>query len=159
MNSFGRVGVVWTGAHKGLMTDILRGEWGMKGFALTDYSNTGKTFDVMLGVLAGTDSWDCSAQGLNTWSDKLLKWKDKEDAELTWAMRNATHRILYTVANSNAMNGMSPSSRIVDVTPWWKACIYGLMGVTGIGMVASGTLDVIAIINRKKAKKEEEPAA
>lgn len=154
MNSFGRVGVVWTGAHKGLMTDILRGEWGMRGFALTDYSNTGKTFDVMLGVMAGTDSWDCSAQGLNTWSDKLLKWKEKEDAELTWAMRNATHRILYTVANSNAMNGMSPSSRIVSVTPWWKACVYGLIGGSGVAMICAGTLDVLAILNRKKNKKQ-----
>ena len=159
MNSFGRVGVVWTGAHEGLMTTILRGEWGMRGFALTDYSNTGKTFDVKFGVLAGTDSWDCSAQGPGSWSDVLLKWEAQQDVELTWAMRNATHRILYTVANSNAMNGMSPSSKIVAVTPWWKACIYGLMGVTGVAMVASGALDVLAIINRKKAKKEEEPAA
>ena len=31
MNSFARLGVVWSGGHEGLMTNVLRGEWGMKG--------------------------------------------------------------------------------------------------------------------------------
>lgn len=32
MNAFSRVGVIWSGAHEGLMTHVLRGEWGCKGF-------------------------------------------------------------------------------------------------------------------------------
>ena len=155
MNSFSRVGVVWTGAHEGLMTNILRNEWGMRGFGLTDYSNTGKTYDVKLGVMAGTDSWDCSAQGPGSWSDKLMQWESKGDVELTWAMRDATHRILYTVANSNAMNGISPTSKIVNVVPWWKAAIYGLMGVTGLCAVGSAGLLVTSIVLKKKGKDEE----
>lgn len=152
MNSFGRVGVVWTGAHEGLMTNILRNEWGMRGFALTDYSNTGNTYDVKLGVLAGTDSWDCSAEGSGTWSDKLLKWEEKQDVELTWAMRNATHRILYTVANSAAMNGMSTTSKIVSVIPWWRGLIYGVFAVSVVGLIAS--LAMIFVIKQKKKKAE-----
>lgn len=151
MNSFARVGVVWTGAHEGLMTNVLRNEWGMRGFALTDYSNTGKTYDIKLGVLAGTDSWDCSAEGSGTWSDKLLKWEEQQDVELTWAMREATHRVLYTVANSAAMNGISTTSKIVSVTPWWRALIYGVFAVGVIGAIGSTAMIVLKVKKNKKA--------
>ena len=115
----------------------------------------GMYIDVKLGVMAGTDSWDCSAQGPGSWSDKLMQWEAKGDVELTWAMRDATHRILYTVANSNAMNGISPTSKIVNVVPWWKAAIYGLMGVTGLCAVGSAGLLVTSIVLKKKGKDEE----
>ena len=64
MNSFARIGGIWSGAHKGLQTNILRGEWGMTGFNLTDFSGnamfanygiTMKSFDVAQGLLAGTN--------------------------------------------------------------------------------------------------------
>lgn len=155
MNSFGRVGVVWTGAHQGLMTNVLRNEWGMEGFALTDYSNTGKTFDVKLGVLAGTDSWDCSAEGKGTWSDKLLSWESEQDVELTWAMRQAAHRILYTVANSAAMNGISTTSKIVSVIPWWRALIYGVFAVSAAGFVASVAMIVVTKKKSRQTVKQE----
>lgn len=147
MNSFARVGVVWAGAHEGLMTDVLRREWGMEGFALTDYSNVGDTFDVKLGVMAGTDSWDSSQEGKNSREDELLQWKDKNDVALTLAMRNATHRVLYTVANSAAMNGVSTSSRIVTVIPWWRATIYGIFAL-GVLLLAFSVIKI-----RKNSKQ------
>ena len=151
MNSFGRVGVVWTGAHVGLMTNILRGEWGMDGFALTDYSNSGSTYDIFLGIMGGTDSWDNSSGGPGTRVDKLKKYDISQDPALANRMREATHRILYTVANSSAMNGMAPSSKIVDVIPWWRATIYGV-GVVGVlGLAAS----LVMIAKTKKKAKEE----
>ena len=150
MNSFGRVGVVWTGAHVGLMTNILRGEWGMDGFALTDYSNNGSTYDIFLGIMGGTDSWDNSAGGMGTRVDKLKKYDISQDPALAIRMREATHRILYTVANSSAMNGMAPSSKIVTVIPWWRALIYGvgIVGVVGLGA------SILMIVKTKKKAKE-----
>ena len=149
MNSFGRVGVVWTGAHEGLMTNILRGEWGMDGFTLTDYSNTGATYDIFSGIMAGTDSWDNSAGGVGTRVDKLKKYDISQDPALANRMREATHRILYTVANSSAMNGIAPSSAIVNVTPWWRALIYGVGGVSAVVFAAS----VVVIVKNKKKKE------
>ena len=61
MNSFARIGGIWSGAHKGLQTNILRGEWGLPGFNLTDFSGNAvfatygiymKSFDVAQGLLA-----------------------------------------------------------------------------------------------------------
>ncbi len=151
MNSFGRVGVVWTGAHEGLMTNILRGEWGMDGFALTDYSNSGSTYDIFLGIMGGTDSWDNSSGGVGTRVDKLKKYDITQDPALAIRMREATHRILYTVANSSAMNGMAPSSKIVTVIPWWRGLIYGV-GVVGV-LGLAGSICMI-VKTKKKAKQE-----
>ena len=57
-------------------------------------------------------------------------------------MREATHRILYTVANSNAMNGISSTQEIVAVTPWWETALYVLIGATGILSVFSVVMTV-----------------
>ena len=150
MNSFGRVGVIWTGAHKGLMTNILRGEWGMDGFALTDYSNNGTTYDIFLGIMGGTDSWDNSNSGPMTRVDALKKYDISQDPALANRIREATHRILYTVANSSAMNGMAPSAEIVEVTPWWRALIYGVGLVGVLGLAGS----VFMIVKTKKKENE-----
>ena len=66
MSSFNRIGVVWSGAHRGLMTGILRDEWGMKGAAITDCSVSAKYMDYRLGVLAGQDLWDGYSSGMAT---------------------------------------------------------------------------------------------
>ena len=44
-------------------------------------------------------------------------------------MRNAMHHILYTVVNSNAMNGWSASDTLKTVLPWWQTAIYALIAV------------------------------
>ena len=101
--------------------------------------------DVVQGVLAGGDAWDCN--DATKWSDKLREYKD--DATVVSAMRNATARILYTVANSNAMNGVSPNMRVVEVITWWQIAfivcdvVFGLLAVLSI---------VMAVRSGKKAK-------
>ncbi len=36
MTAYNRIGTTWCGANKALLNDVLRGEWGFKGVALTD---------------------------------------------------------------------------------------------------------------------------
>ena len=145
MTSFNRIGCVWAGGDYNLLTNILRGEWGMEGFAVTDFSNSNNYMDVVQGVLAGGDAWDCN--DATKWTDKLRQYQD--DATVFSAMRQATARILYTVANSNAMNGVSPNMRVVEVITWWQiafiACdvVFGLLAVLSI---------VMAVRSGKKAK-------
>lgn len=158
MNSFSRVGATWTGAHKGLMTEVLRNEWGMDGFAITDFSGNAlfasyglflKSFDVAYGLLAGTDTWDSSAE---QWTDDLLKLY-KDDAAIVQAMRQASHRILYTVANSNGMNGISANTKIVPVTPWWQTAIIGVDVSLGALTLISAFM-LVGKIRKKKALAE-----
>jgi beta-glucosidase len=155
MNSFARVGVVWSGAHEGLMTNVLRGEWGMTGFALTDFSGNSmlpdtmalQSFDAAYGVLNGTDCWDSSK---DTWTNELLNMY-ADDPDIVAAARESTHRILYTVANSAAMNGLSSDTKIVQVTPWWQIAIYAVDVVLVILLI----LCIVQLIINIKRKKEQ----
>lgn len=134
MTAFSRVGVVWSSAHKGLMTDVLRNEWGMDGFAVSDYTTTGAattahsrtTYDPYLAVNAGTDTFDSSSEDSQyTW---LMRLNYEKDPELVWNMREACHRILYVVGNSSAMNGIGKSTIVIQVMGWWQmALIDGII--------------------------------
>lgn len=128
MTGFNRLGSVWAGGDKGLITGILRGEWGMPGFVLTDFSNNNNYMDVLNGLMAGGDGWDCNDGA--KWTQKLVEYKD--DPTVVAAMKEATKHILYTTANSNAMNGVSANMQVVEVTTWWQILIIVLDVVFGI---------------------------
>ena len=160
MNAFARFGGIWSGAHKGLQTNILRGEWGLPGINLTDFSGnsmfasygiTMKSFDVAQGLLAGTNSWDSSAE---QWSAELINIY-QGDPDITQAMRESTHRVLYAVANSNAMNGFTADTKIVKVIPWWKTALIVLDVVLGLLVVGSIFMLVRRIMARKAAKNQQ----
>lgn len=147
MTSFNRLGTVWAGGDYNLLTNIMRNEWKMSGFALTDFSNSNNYMDVIQGVLAGGDSWDCN--DASKWTEKLKS--NKGNAVLTSAMREASKRILYTVANSNAMNGVSENVQIVEVRAWWQTAILVLDVVFGVLAVGSAFMLVRTTRQKKKS--------
>jgi beta-glucosidase len=61
------------------------------------------------------------------------------------AIRQATKNILYTVANSNAMNGMGEGVVWAYKDPWWKTTLYCVTG----GFAA---LTLVSAIFGKKRK-------
>ncbi|MGX8698791.1 MAG: glycoside hydrolase family 3 N-terminal domain-containing protein, partial [bacterium] len=148
MTSFNRLGTIWAGGDYNLLTNIMRGEWGMRGFALTDYSNNNAFMDVVQGLLAGGDGWD--ANDANKWTEKLKNYQS--DPAVASAMHEATKRIMYTVANSNAMNGVSATMQVVEVTPWWKTAI--LVGDVVFGALAAGSIFML-VTTLRKAKKDQ----
>ena len=145
MTSFNRLGTVWAGGDYNLLTNIMRGEWGMNGFALTDYANSNAFMDVFQGLLAGGDGWDCNSA--TKWTDALRERSN--DPAIATALHNAVKRILYTVANSNAMNGISADMHVVSVTPWWKIAIIVLDVVFGV-LAAGSAFILVRDIRRKK---------
>ena len=141
MTSFNRIGVVWSGAHYGLMTGILRDEWGMKGAAITDCSVMAKYMDYRLGVLAGQDLWDGYSSGMAT-LDGL-----EGDAAIVTAVQKATKHIAYSISQSHAMNVGSATIKLL--TPWWKTLMYTLTGVFGVL-----TVGCLLFGGKKKNKKK-----
>ena len=45
-------------------------------------------------------------------------------SQMAWAMRLAAKRICYQTAWSIAMNGISSTTQIVSITPWWQSALY-----------------------------------
>ena len=160
MNSFARVGVIWTGAHRGLMTDVLRGEWGCKGFGVSDYTSSSYatsahargTYDGLLGVLAGTDTFDSSSTTTQAYQLMVYNAADPavNDVHLVLAMREAAHRILYTVANSNAMN---ENGVIVSTMNWWQFSLIDGIIFSSLAALAFLALTVRDVMQSKKADK------
>lgn len=144
MTGLNFIGLKWASTHTGLIENVLRGEWGMRGIVLTDYAEGMPYEDVRMGLLSGTNAWDCSG---DEWAVMLQKYSD--NPLIANALRESAHRILYTVVNSNAMNGMSSDAHLVRVMPWWKTTIYALDVVLAAAFVVS----LIATVRGFKAKK------
>jgi beta-glucosidase len=142
MTSFSRIGLTYAGASHALMTDLLRGEWGFKGYTVTDYA-AWQFMHAVECVKAGTDMFDTTK---DTYSAVVLAACQAGDIELLAALRQANKRVLYAVVNSHAVDGAS-----VAVTPWWKAAIYWIDG--GIGVITLGLAGVYALC-LVKSKKE-----
>ncbi len=124
MSSFNRVGVVWSGAHHGLMTGVLRDEWGMKGAAVTDMAINASWMDFRLGILAGQDYW-CGQKGSMGTLDG-----SENDPALASAVHQAVKNVVYSVTRTNAMN--MGNATVVSVTPWWQTALYAAAGACAL---------------------------
>ena len=153
MTGFNRWGAYWCGAYDNLLTSFLRGELGMRGMIITDYSGSSKYMDLADGLIAGSDIWDSPDPTIHT----TLAPKYENDAYIVTEMREAMHKILYTVANSNAMNGWSSADRLKVITPWWKTALYALDTVLAVLTVLCIWRLVVAI-KRKKTWTAEQAA-
>ena len=140
MNGFNRWGTKWCGEYGALQDGFLRGECGMEGAFITDMSAFSEYMNPMDGMLGGSDLWDNMSTAVQT--TMLAEYED--DPVIVSAMREASHRILYTVANSNAMNGMGPNDTIEPVTPWWQTALYALTGVFAVLTVGAVVMCVRA---------------
>ena len=141
MSSFNRIGVVWSGSHHGLMTGILRDEWGMEGAAVTDMSMNAKWMDYRLGLLAGQDIW-CGSKGSMGTLDG-----SENDPAIAAAVFRATKNIVYSVTRTNAMN--IGNATVVAITPAWQIALYA---ATGVSVVLTG-ISVFMFIRSKKSSK------
>ena len=142
MSSFNRLGVVWSGAHRGLMTGILRDEWGMVGAAITDCSVYAKYMDYRYGVLAGQDLWDGHGMGMES-----LNGLENNPA-IVAAVQQATKNIAYNVTHSHAMN--IGNAKVIPITPWWQMTLFCATAFFGLLTAVSSAMWVMSA---KKAKK------
>ena len=142
MTSFNRIGVVWSGAHYGLMTGILRDEWGMKGAAITDMSMNAKWMDYRMGVLAGQDIW-CGQKGSMGTLDG-----SENDPAIASAVHRAMKNIVYSVTRTNAMN--VGDAVVLTVTPTWKIALYALTGAF-YALTAAGVFLTIRRMKKNNA--------
>ena len=146
MTAYTRWGAVWSGGVKGLMTNILRKEWGNNGMSITDNVITPMVTGVD-GVLAGTTTYDAMLPNI---VNELPKYEN--DPVIVSAMREACHHNLYALANSSAMNGIGPNTTIkVKTLPMiiWLTVLMILMWVAFVPFL------VLWIRGKKKWKKTE----
>jgi len=118
MSSYNRIGGTWSGADKGLMTNVLRKEWGFKGMVVTDM-NLYDYQDVDQGIRAGNDMM------LSSFGKEPTKLSNTNTGKQ--AMRRATHHILYTLANSSAMTITTAFPKWIIYTGIVEGVLLGLL--------------------------------
>ena len=149
-----RRGVTWCGANQNLLTGFLREELGMRGMCITDFSGSSQYMDLVDGLIAGSDIWDSPMPKIHT--TKAANYEN--DAYIVTQMRNAMHHILYTVVNSNAMNGWASTDTLKTVTPWWQTAIYALIAVLAVLTVLCAW-QLSKALKAKKSAVNTAPAA
>lgn len=147
MSSFNRAGCLWLGADGNAQKNVAQKEWGFTGYIVTDMAiSNGSSYMLYNdGFANGTSLFMKSGS-----ESALDEWK--ANAYFANAVRDATHRILYSITNySYAMNGIDSSSGVVYVTPWWQSLLLGLK--IGFGVLAGVSLafNVVTICLRKKS--------
>lgn len=148
MTSFNRAGCIWTSASSELMINIARKEWDFDGYSITDMAEAFKwymTYDD--GIMNGTDTY-LGAGDEYALSDYAYS------IPFRLRVRESCHRVLYTICNySAAMNGLSASSKIVPITPWWQTAIYAGIGLTAV-LTALNLCAWVAYYARNKRKEK-----
>ena len=152
MTAFNRLGCVYAGAHRGLLTGILRGEWGYTGYVVTDMINGAEYMNWRDVTFAGgggcltENAYESSVIGDPNSSDnmKLIE----KDTAFQQELKQMLKYDLYTFANSNTMNGVTTDTRVVRVHPWWETTLTGV--TIGLGVLTALTLVLYVLPPKKK---------
>jgi beta-glucosidase len=153
MTSFSRIGVAGVNAHTGLMKNILRGEWGYKGLISTDMVVGGRFFNPEDSVVNNVTFMATSnAENLlnNFWPEYNDKNKVKNDPVLCKALSENMHYYMYSIANSNALNGYDSDTVVDNSLYGWQYAIKVIYWVLGAGTIVLAAACVVVDIKSRK---------
>lgn len=98
MSSYNRIGALWAGGSKALLSDILRGEWGFRGSVITDYSDHHSYMNADEMLRAGGSLY---MDGV--FRDGSFRY-GTHSANFNQQLRRATKDVIYIWLNARATN-------------------------------------------------------
>lgn len=143
MTAFNYIGNVWAGSCAELLQTVLRGEWGFVGSTVSDWFN-GTTDGIMYANAAIRTGGD---KMLSSAGDAKAYATDTDKAGTVVAMRESSHNILYSLANSNAMDERNFK------TPGW---VKGVIAADVVIILLLGLWEVMTVRAYRKNKKVTE---
>ena len=166
MTSFSKIGPVECTSSYGLITGILKNEWGFHGYCVTDiYDDT----DLYGSVLnSGVTCWDTrgisgfeggtSIEGTSIFAkqnDGLTPGMEtvKGDAHLQQNVKEAAHNVLYALSKSNLTNRYNSTAHMVQQVTWWRIAYVAVAGVSAVLTV------VFAVLSFRSGKKNQKKEA
>lgn len=149
MQSFNRLGLVWSSSSKELCTQVIRNEWGFKGQEETDGVAGGAYKSHFTSSLtAGTTNYCIDPTGASS-TAILNAINETDDGYLVQCLRDAVKNYHYMLSRTILVNGMSTEATIQTVTPWWQKALYGVEAVFAL-------LTVLCAVLFLRAKKSTE---
>lgn len=138
MSSFTRAGTRWIGGDYRLLTEVLRNEWGFDGLVICDF-NTNSYMNTKQEAYAGGS--------LNLAENRFWNSFDSTSAADVTVIRNAMHDVMYTLANTNAVNGEIVGYNL----PVWQIVMIALDALLVIGFGVWGW----RVIRGAKKRRED----
>ncbi len=159
MSSYNRIGDTWTGGSYGLMTEILRNEWGFKGTVVTDYldgSDSYKTVDQ--GIRAGNDIW---LENGNDAGYSSIGLKDTSSATAVACAREAAKHVIYTYCNTRkiSLEAGTASDEVVEAQQSfsaWKIWWIVIDVIVGLALIAWAVVITIFLVKAIKKGKTQQ---
>ena len=135
MTSYNRVGAVYSSAHSGLLEQILRNEWGYKGWVVTDMAAAPDYMNWLDSILNGTGgmlttSATTSQSRKGSMTSRLAEIQ--KDTNFQQHMHDGLKHYMYSIARSNALNGYTATTETKYVATWWQNAINGVKYGSGI---------------------------
>lgn len=137
------VGTIVGECNYALLQNVLRGEWGFQGVAVSDYWVWADNSLRDLALRSGCDTYLCMAMSA-MWS-----LDDYDSATARNVMRNAIKNLCYTAVNSNVMQGVAPGAVVKETIQPWKIGVIVLDIVTVMILV----LAIVVMIHREKDER------
>ena len=132
MVSWSFIGIKWAGENSNLLNNVLRGEWGFEGFALTDFfRNNGHGFmNADMALANGVDAM------LSTYAGGPNVVQDHEAASSVQYMRRDCKNVMYTVVNSWMYEDGAQDTGLAG----WKLALFGADAVVCVLLVGAGVV-------------------
>lgn len=151
MGAFNRIGCFWANADEHLMQNVLRGEWEFTGIINTDMAAHGVAqMPPRAALEAGTNMYDCFFEEMNAY----VMQHAPTDAKLVENLRTGCHYILYNLAQTFVVNGLSPDSRTVSVIPYWEIILIAANIILATATLGSGGMVVYTTVANRRKEKE-----
>lgn len=142
MTSYNRIGTVWAGGSKALLTGILRDEWGFNGCILTDYADHHQYMNLDHALRAGgdlfMDGWNNNGTFLFETNSNTFKQK----------LRQASKHIIYSWI------AQTPNKAKISKSPW-RTVLGVIDGVIAVGIATWAFF--IYFFPTIKEKKNQKP--
>ena len=138
MTAYTRWGTTWSGANYGLMTGILREEWGNNSMHITDNMITENCNAIDAIMAGGVTCFDA----MMNYATADIKTANNDPVFVN-AMVEAMHHNLYTIINSAAMNGVGPDTVVKAIAP-------GIINTVTYATIAIAALAVVFIVIKRK---------
>lgn len=96
MSSFSRLGAKWCGGSSELLKDLLRDEWGFRGYVTTD-ACLGNWMNAEVAAKNGNDLM--LEMGMQNSVGKLNAAYKSDPVGISWALRDCAHNVCYAIIN------------------------------------------------------------
>ena len=146
MSSFNRIGATWTGGDFRLLTEVLREEWGFEGSVICDF-NVSSYMSAKQMIYGGGD--------LNlTLTRYWLRPDENNDGDVAM-LRRAAKNVLFSVVNSNAMNGIDEKTVLRFAMPVWQEVTLVTECAVIVGLMIWGFFEIRAFKKKSRGEKDK----